>query len=443
VTPDPRIAAFLKALDETQYLPPERLRAYQRRLLAKLLEHARSETDFYADRLAPVFRADGTIDWQRWQEIPILTRTEAQENTAALTARNLPEIAGTASVTHSSGSTAEPFRYRNTAMQNFASGCANERVFDWHRIEPRELTAFIWAMDHPEKASYPQGRRAESWRPRFPNSPAIDLAINTPVADQVEWLRRNGATYFSTYPTNMREVGRHAAEEGHPLQFAAILTNGETTHPDTRDAIRHHFSRQPIDRYGSTEVGLIAASCPHSFRHHVMAELVLIEIVGEDGSPVEPGSNGRIVATPFYALAMPLIRYDMGDWGAFAVEPCGCKRSLPALECILGRSRNMFRFSDGSRVWPVLQSWIVQKFVPHRQFQVVQTAPDEIEYRYVPVDPALPIDRAGLTNYARAQLHPKVTITPVPVDSIKRPESGKIEDYISLTPDSGSAIGRP
>ena len=33
----PEIAEFLKALDETQYLSPARLQAYQRRLLGRLL----------------------------------------------------------------------------------------------------------------------------------------------------------------------------------------------------------------------------------------------------------------------------------------------------------------------------------------------------------------------------------------------------------------------
>jgi phenylacetate-CoA ligase len=432
VTPDPRIAAFLKALDETQYLPPERLRAYQRRLLAKLLEHARSETDFYADRLAPVFRADGTIDWERWQEIPILTRTEAQSNAATIVARTLPEITGEVSTIESSGSTAEPLPYRSTAMQKFAAACANERFFSWHRIEPDLLMSLIWAMDYPEKAAYPEGRRAKGWRQRYPDSEAVDLAINTPVANQIEWLTRVRPTYLSTYPTNMREIGRLAAEEKRSLEFSAVLTNGEMTSDETRTAIRESFGKPPLDRYGSTEMGLIATTCPHSLRHHVLADLVLIEIVDENDQPVEPGVEGRIIATAFYGLAMPLIRYDMGDWGKFATEPCGCGRTLPSLDQIYGRSRNMFRFSDGTRVWPVLQSWIVQKFVPHRQFQVVQVAPDEVEYRYVPLDPSLPVDRAGLADYARAQLSPLVRISPVAVEAIERPESGKLEDYVSL-----------
>jgi phenylacetate-CoA ligase len=122
----------------------------------------------------------------------------------------------------------------------------------------------------------------------------------------------------------------------------------------------------------------------------------------------------------------------MGDWGALSAEPCACGRTLPQFDRIHGRSRNMFRFSDGTRVWPVLQSWKVQSLVPHRQFQVVQTGPDEIEYRYVPADPSRPVDAAGLTALARAQLHPNVRITPVAVEAIARSPGGKREDYVSL-----------
>jgi hypothetical protein len=92
----------------------------------------------------------------------------------------------------------------------------------------------------------------------------------------------------------------------------------------------------------------------------------------------------------------------------------------------------MFRFSDGSRVWPVLVSQEVQKYVPHRQFQVVQTAVDIVEYRYVPIAPDQAIDIDGLVAFARRNLHPNARITPVAVGAIPRLENGKFEDYLSL-----------
>src|SRR5262245_21467411 len=75
----PAAVQFLAALDQTQWLSADRLQLYQRRLLDRLLRHARAETEFYADRLAPLFRGDDSIDWDGWQEIPILRRELAQE----------------------------------------------------------------------------------------------------------------------------------------------------------------------------------------------------------------------------------------------------------------------------------------------------------------------------------------------------------------------------
>ena len=120
----PEIAEFVKALDETQYLSPPRLQAYQRRLLARLLDHARRETDFYAVRLDPIMRADGSCDWDRWHELPILTRSEAQDNFAGLCARSLPPVAGSTQEDTSSGSTGRPLRHLTTEIQNLASACA-------------------------------------------------------------------------------------------------------------------------------------------------------------------------------------------------------------------------------------------------------------------------------------------------------------------------------
>ncbi|CAN5161764.1 phenylacetate--CoA ligase family protein [soil metagenome] len=431
---EPAFAAFLKSLDETQYLAPDRLLAYQRRLAERLLHHARSETDFYAGRLNPMFRADGTIDWERWEEIPILTRPEAQENEAALAARSSPPAAGEAIPSTTSGSTGQPLRHFNSAIQNLASAAANERFFAWHRLDPAALTGQIVDLP-PGIGSYPEGIASESWRPGYANSPAVALSIDTSVIHQVEWLRRTKPATLTTFPTNMREIGRIAREQGVPFAFDALLTIGEHVSPQARAEIRDRFGVNPLDRYGTTEIGHIAGACPQSGRHHICAELALIEIVDESDRPVAAGTPGRIVATSLYNYAMPFIRCDTGDIGMLAATPCPCGRTLPLFESILGRSRHIFRFIDGTSAFPHLESGEVERFVPHRQFQVVQTALDRIEYRYVPVDPGQTNDIAGLTALVRELLHPSLTVEAVAVDAIPALPSGKREDYVSLLPE--------
>jgi phenylacetate-CoA ligase len=432
VTIHPTVSAFLKTMRETQYLPPRRLRAYQHRQLARLLAHARSETEFYPERLAPIFRSDGSIDWTRWHEVPVLTREKLQDHSPSLTARNIPKEAGATSTFYSSGSTGRRIGYQTTDIQLWASICANERSFDWHRIDPAKPAALIAAGEQNDHVELGKSEPSPGWRFPHPESVGIRFNIRNPVAEQIAWLEATRPAYLLTYPTNLREIARVARDTGKMLALEAVLTHGEMCSEATRGEISDYFGHAPVDSYGSTEGGFLASTCPNGSGHHVAADLVHVEILKEDGSDAEPGQAGRVVITPFYGFAMPLIRYDTGDWAMLDDHPCPCGRSLPILRHILGRSRNMFRFSDGSRVWPVLVSSVVQKYVPHRQFQVVQTAVDVVEYRYVPIASDQPIDLDGFVAFARRNLHPNVKIAPIAVSAIPRPENGKYEDYVSL-----------
>ena len=129
---------------------------------------------------------------------------------------------------------------------------------------------------------------------------------------------------------------------------------------------------------------------------------------------------------------MPLIRYELGDHAVLSPDPCGCGRTLPVLERILGRTRNMFRFVDGTSIWPVLLSRDFQAFVPNRQFQMVQLTHTDIEFRYVPVADDQVNDLPALTAYLRSKLHPSVSVRLAAATAIPRSEGGKYEDCMSL-----------
>lgn len=431
VSAAPEILRFLKALDATQFLGAEKLQAYQRNLLSNLLRHARSQTAFYEDRLAPLFRADQSIDWDGWRDIPILTRAEAQASFDALRARELPRAAGAVSEATSSGSTGRPLRHLTTGIQDLASACCSERFFNWHKLDAGSLTARIRAAQHPD-AQYPKGRIARGWRAGHLDSEAIDLSITAGVEEQVEWLMRIKPRYLATYPSNLRAIARRLADTGADLGLDAIMIFGEMTSDDMRVSIEGHFGLPVLDRYGSSEVGHISGTCPHSLKHHVSSEVVLLELLDADGKPVSPGEAGRVVVTPFYNLAMPLIRYELGDYAIESKQPCGCGRTLPLLEKIMGRTRNMFRFADGSHVWPVLFSAEMNAFVPFTQFQVVQVSLTEVEFRYVPASPDQTNDVDGLTAYIHSRLHPGVCVNLTAVTQIPRSAGGKYEDYMSL-----------
>ena len=65
----------------------------------------------------------------------------------------------------------------------------------------------------------------------------------------------------------------------------------------------------------------------------------MIEILDESGHAFGPEEAGRVVVSDLHNFAMPLIRYEIGDYAAPG-EACPYGRGLPVLRRVLGRTRN-------------------------------------------------------------------------------------------------------
>jgi phenylacetate-CoA ligase len=211
-----------------------------------------------------------------------------------------------------------------------------------------------------------------------------------------------------------------------------IISIGTVLTDDIRKVCKMAFGVEPIDQYGAQETGLLACECPWCGRLHVNAETVLVEILDSDGKPCPPGEAGRVIVTSFYNYAMPLIRYEIGDFAAAAHEQPKCSTRLPALEKIMGRYRNAFTLRNGRTIYPYVPVSHLQKYLSFAQVQIVQTDLTSIEVRYVPLNRNENVNRDGLETCLRALIDPSFNVEAVAVDEISRSPSGKFEDYLSL-----------
>ena len=92
----PLTQRIYQMLLESQYWPPGRMLEFQRSQLTQLLHHAKATVPFYKTRLDVVFRKNGEIDWDRWHEIPIVTRADLRDNYNAMITTALPRGHGPA-----------------------------------------------------------------------------------------------------------------------------------------------------------------------------------------------------------------------------------------------------------------------------------------------------------------------------------------------------------
>jgi phenylacetate-CoA ligase len=443
--PAPHGAALLSLLfqlEQTQWWPAAEIARRQREQLRLLLRHARERVPFYATRLGDIADPpDEDAWWEGWRRIPPLRRAEIQaaDATGALLAETLPPGHGECRAVHTSGSTGAPIRAVRSELWELIWSAFAVRDHLWHR---RDLGGTLAAIRDSGAgvAPYPDGARAEGWSHEgaaiLRTGPMASLNVATPVAQQAEWLQRQAATYLATHPSLALRLAEHCRERSLRLPaLRQVITVAETLGPEVRRACRVAWDVPVIDIYSTREAGHLALQCPaQEACYHVQAEGVLVEVVDGAGRPCRPGEIGRVLVTPLHNFAMPLIRYEIGDY-AEPGEPCPCGRGLPVLRRILGRRQNMLILPSGEERWPLLSSADVAALLaaapPIRQYQLVQRALERIELRLAVARPLSGAEEAALTDWVRRKFRHPFAVSFAYFDELPPNAAGKFEDFLS------------
>jgi phenylacetate-CoA ligase len=251
----------------------------------------------------------------------------------------------------------------------------------------------------------------------------------------MEWLQRQDPDYLLTHPTIAHRLADHALERGITLpRLRQIETISEILRPATRELCRAAWGVPIVDMYTTREAGYLALQCPDHEHYHVQAEGVVVEVLDDDSRPCGPGQLGRVVVTPLHNFAMPLIRYDIGDYAEVGA-PCACGRGLPVLTRILGRKQNMLTLPSGEQRWPLLSSSNIGALLalaPIRQYQFVQHAPESIELRLAVARDLTPVQEDSVKRWVQEKFGYPFAVTISYRDDIQPAASGKFEDFVSL-----------
>lgn len=441
-------AQFTESLRQTERLTLGQLDRFQRNSLAKLIRHAFETVPFYRDRLDVLFRRDSSIDWDRWSEVPLLTKSDIRSHGNDMLSTNLPEKHGDVTSIFSSGSTGEPVETYRTTLELIAADAVTNRYHDWHGIDRSLKTAairpdIVGVADYPEGRFEPEKLAASEGDVHY--GPYYRLNVSTPINLQAEWLARTKAEVLHSFASNAAALAHYVAryeEYRQEINLRAVMTLGEMVTDDYRTICREAFGVDVTDCYSSRECGHIALQCPEHPQYHVQSEVNYVEVIGTSGETCNPGERGQVVCTPIYKYAMPLVRYAMNDH-AIAGDGCECGRPHRVLKRILGRSRNLFRFPDGDLVQPAFKSRTFAGLLGPRQWQVAQTGPLEIEIRLVPGAGAEAMDFDGMTAYIHELLRPDLDVRFKIVDAIAAGTCGKHEDYVCELPGANDIIPQP
>lgn len=420
---------FYRSLLACEEISSDELIDHQRSVASTFLDHVDQNVPFYHGRLDAIRQKDGSFGFERWHEVPILTKQQFNANYDRILCSAIPKEHGRITYSQSSATTGVPVRVPKTQLTDLATGCAALRHAEAHNVDWSVDIAYIRALatqrlelDPPDPDSQ---RRGPPWFPAKGRGKRHWASIHLHPVHQLEWLTEREPVYLNTSPSNALRLARTVAESGiKPPRLVAIYSIGETVDDDIREQIREHLGCEIIDVLATSECGTIATQCRVSGGYHILSELAIVEVVDDDGKPCGYGEPGRVAVTPLFNLATPLIRYRLDDYVSLS-PPCPCGRPSPLIGTIHGRRDSLFTFANGTFGQLNLSTSEMVRYMGSCRWQIAQTAEDMAEIRYMRVRQDDSINEKGAISYVRLQVGSGIRVTCREVAALGPSSSGK------------------
>jgi phenylacetate-CoA ligase len=127
--------------------------------------------------------------------------------------------------------------------------------------------------------------------------------------------------------------------------------------------------------YGATEFETAFCECPAGCGGHVHPELMIVEIIDENGRLLPAGQPGEVVVTPLGVEGFPLIRFRTGDVARLSESPCSCGWKTERLGPIEGRLAQRLKYK-GTTLYPETIFRTLQAMDIHHCCLEIRSSPD-------------------------------------------------------------------
>ena len=168
--------------------------------------------------------------------------------------------------------------------------------------------------------------------------PTLLIAVPSFILKMLEYADRTGIDYNSTSVTKAVCIGEN-------------IRNSDFSYNSIGKKITERWNIKLYSTYASTEMGTSFIECGSGCGGHLHPELIIAEILDENGNEVGEGETGELVFTSLGVEGMPLLRYRSGDLCQFFSAPCACGRNTIRLGPIVGRRHHMIKYR-GTTLYP-------------------------------------------------------------------------------------------
>ncbi len=413
-----------EALERDRW-PAERWKAYQQERLAYVLHRAATRVPYYRDQWAARRAAGDASSWEQLENWPILEKDALREHPERFLADDVNPR--TMFEEHTSGTTGKPLKLwwsKDTVRHWYALNEARSRR--WYGISRKDR----WAIIGGRLVTPVTARRPPFW---VWNSSMRQLYMSayhlSPdlLPSYLDALGKYRVTYLFGYSSGLHALAEAALRLGRTdVRLAVAITNAEPLLDHQRHAIESAFRCPVRETYGMAEIVAGASECECGSLH-MWPEVGVVEAVSGTRR-VQPGVLGDLVSTSLLNADMPLIRYRTGDAVRLSTDACICRRHLPVVRALEGRTDDLVVMQDGRKVGRL--DTVFKQGLGVTEAQIIQETYTRFRLKYVPANGSSAVVEDRLAQRLRDYLG-AVEVICEAVDHVPRTDHGKFRAVVS------------
>jgi phenylacetate-CoA ligase len=208
---------------------------------------------------------------------------------------------------------------------------------------------------------------------------------------------------------------KHGIDYKNSSVYGAVCIGESIKNQDFTDNILSRKIKEKWDiklfsTYASTEMSTAFTECEEQIGGHHHPELIITEILDDDGNPVKEGESGELTITTLGVEAIPLLRFKTGDIVKAHDEPCKCGRNTMRLGPVIGRKQQMIKYK-GTTLYPPAMNDILNDFDGILCYQIVIQS-NEIGLDEIIIKISTDSDSEGFVSEVRDHFRAKLRVSP-------------------------------
>jgi len=420
-----KFSSFYNSIMESQFFSENEMNSLVDRNFSRIAEYAIANVPFYKEYFSDKIDLQNISSIKQLNNLPIMRKEDVRKHFKKLASKEVDKKKYSVDFTSgSTGTSINIFKFEDSINETLAFYW---RYNQWAGLGFTDRIAFLTGATFPESKKIFKYSHNKLFLSAF-HITKDNLKLYSSLIQEFQPAALRG------YPSAIMLLTKYMKKNNIiPPKVKVVILTAECLLDEYRKEIAEYWNCRTQNIYGQAENVVSIGECEKGSLH-ISSEFGYMELVDNEGNPVEIGKPGKIIGSGFTNFAMPFLRYDTRDVAILSGKKCGCGRSLPVVQSIEGRSEDIIVTPDGRMVGRLDAAFKYSAGI--ELSQIVQNDPDSITVKIVRGDNYSSRDVDRLEIELRKRLGYKIKINYNFVDNIERTPLGKLRFVVSsVTPE--------